>query len=306
MIPEKFGVVAYALSGDPRQVAELSQHAGFAGLQFDAFSPNFSLPELSRTGQREFMRLLNTHNQQLIALRADLGPKGFGPGADVDRLLAQLHHLLETTADLMTGQSPLVCLEIGALPPPPLLKTPPRATAAQAGALILSPGFTAAPAPETTPLPTPAAVDPILAAQTKAALAELGALAERFSVNLAFRSELASLGAIEQALQQANCSWFGVDLDPAAALRDAWGIDEIFSRLGSQVRHVRARDANIGSERRTRPAILGQGDSDWPALLSNLDQASFNGWITLDPIELSDRATSASAGLKYLRKLIEP
>jgi hypothetical protein len=36
-------------------------------------------------------------------------------------------------------------------------------------------------------------------------------------------------------------------------------------------------------------------------LLSLLDEAAFNGWITLDPIELPQRTAAASEGLQYLR-----
>jgi hypothetical protein len=36
-------------------------------------------------------------------------------------------------------------------------------------------------------------------------------------------------------------------------------------------------------------------------MLSNLQGAEYRGWITLDSIDLTDRAATAVAGLKYLK-----
>ena len=92
-----------------------------------------------------------------------------------------------------------------------------------------------------------------------------------------------------------------IELDPVAILRDEWPVDELFSRLGPQVRHVRGRDANRGAGGRTSPAVLGAGSVQWDELLSNLDAAGYHGWITIDPMELPDRASAGAAGLKLLR-----
>lgn len=295
-------VAAAAISDDPREAPHIARQSGFGGLQFESFSSRLNLPDLSGSGRREFRHLLSAQSQQLVGLRGDVGPKGFGPGADVDRLLSRLQRAMEAAAAL---QAPLLCLDGGPLPPaPPAVKPRPRITADQAG-LILLPTLTAIPAPDTTSLEhVPAAVDPTFAAQVGAALADLGQRADRLSVTIAFRSDLASFAAMEQALRQANCPWFGIDLDPPAVLRDDWSLDEVFSRLGPLIRHVRGRDAVAGPDRwHTRPTVIGQGSTNWEELLSNLDSAGYQGWITLDPLELPDRAAAGVAGLKYLKKL---
>src|SRR5205814_637421 len=102
--------------------------------------------------------------------------------------------------------------------------------------------------------------------QEDAALHEIGKRSDRYGVTMAFRSDLASFAALERALKSASCPWFGVDLDPVAILRDAWGMDEIFSRLGSLLKHVRGRDALRGADRRTRPAPVGRGSVSWGEL----------------------------------------
>lgn len=293
-----FAVVASALSSDPREAPRLARPAGFAGLLFDAYSTALNIPDLSASGRREFRHVLSGQNQRLVGLRFDFGPKGLGPGADVDRAVSRLDRVMEAAAGL---GAPLVCAELGPLPRPAPEAKPakPRVTPEQAGFIFLPEAVTA-PKPEETAPPAPPP-DRAFVSQVDAALAELGRRADRYNVVVAFRSELASFAALERALRAAACPWFGVDLDPVAVLRDEWTGDEVLSRLGNVVRHVRGRDAIGGAGGRTRAAVVGQGNTNWGELLADLDSAGYGGWVTLDPIDLTDRAAAAEAGLKHLR-----
>src|SRR5206468_2260966 len=133
----------------------------------DAYSPALSLPDLSTTGKREFRHLLSSQDIALVGLNGDLGATGFGPSADVDRLIARIDAAMEAAAGLA---APLLCLEIGPLPAPPASSKPkPQPTSQQAGLIIL-PEFAATPAPEpATPAP-PSPADIALAANVNAAL----------------------------------------------------------------------------------------------------------------------------------------
>lgn len=294
----RFGVFAAAIGADARALARTSRELGFAGLQFDAISAAIDLTELSGSGRREFLRLLSSQDQQLVGLRTDVGPKGFGPGSDIDRVLARLEKVMETAAGLA---SPLVSVELGSLPAATRTVEPrPAVTALEAGLILLPESATQPPPP---PPPAPPA-DPNFVSQVASALAELGRRADRYSVVLALRSELSSFASLEQALRQADCPWFGVDLDPVSLLRDEWDTDELFTRLGPLVRHVRCRDAVVGADRRTKAAVVGQGSVPWEALLANLDETGYQGWATLDSSDVTDRAGAARAGLKYLQSLL--
>jgi sugar phosphate isomerase/epimerase len=300
-------VVAAALSQDPRAVPVRSRAAGFSGLQFDAYSAALDVPELSVSGRREFLRLLGTQDQQLVGLRWDAGSKGLRPGADVDQALARLERVMESAAGL---QAPLVCVDVGPLPePPPEAKPKPKVTQDQAGLILLPTSFEkeqseAADRADHAEAAKPRPADLAFASQVDGALAELGQRADRYGVTVAFRSELSSFAAVDRALRQARCPWFGVDLDPVAVLRDAWDVDEVFSQLGELIRHVLGRDATRGADRRTKPAVVGHGNTEWEKLLANLDAAGYSGWITVDPIELTDRAGAAVQAHTYLKKLI--
>ncbi|HXE51865.1 MAG TPA: TIM barrel protein [Tepidisphaeraceae bacterium] len=293
----RLGVVSAALSPDPRQAARMSRELGFAGLQFDAASGAVDLTELSGSGRREFRHILTTQDQQLVGLRADAGPKGLGLGADVDRVIARLDRVMEAAAGLGAA---LVCADLGPLPTAPRVAKPtPKISAQQAGLILLPTSSAPEPEPPSQPTPPP---DPAFVGQVNDALAELGRHADRYSVVLAFRSELSSLGSLRQAVVGANCAWFGVDLDPVAVARDEWDLDETFSQLGPLIRHVRGRDALVGSERRTKPTPIGQGNVDWGAMLANLEETDYRGWVTIDPIDLMDRFAAAGVGLSFLRK----
>ena len=291
-------VCAEALSPDPRQAATTARANGFAGLAFNAFSPALDLTALSQTGRREFRHVLSSNDEQFVALRADVGPKGFAPGADIDRLLRQFEKVMDAAKAL---GAPLVCVEVGPLPEPAAApKSKPRIDPAQAGLIIIPGASEPESSPqESRPVPGP---DPAHLAQVEAAMFELCSRADRFGVTLAIRSELSSFAALDRAIAAARCPWFGVDLDPVAILRDAWPADEIFSRLGGLIRHVRARDASVGADRRTRPAPIGHGSTNWGELLAKLDDAGYRGWLTIDPMELLDRVASAISAAKYLRK----
>ena len=86
-------------------------------------------------------------------------------------------------------------------------------------------------------------------------------------------------------------------------MRDEWDLDEVFSNFGDLIRHVRGRDATAGPDRRTRPAVVGAGNTDWGALLADLEAAGYHGWITIDPTELTDRIGAAEAGRKRLEAI---
>jgi sugar phosphate isomerase/epimerase len=296
----QIGVVAAALANDPREAALAARTAGFSGVEFDALIGGVDLTQLSQTGRREFAQVLRSNDQQLIALRADLGSKGFGTGADIDRLLSRLTKIMEAAKGLST--TPMVCMDLGALPEPAKEEKPrPRVTQEQAG-LILIPEISRSAKPqaaEETVRRSPP--DPAHVAQVDNATKELCTLADRLGVTLALRSDLASFAALERTLAAAACPWAGVDLDPVGILRDDWTSDEIFSRLGPLIRHVRGRDANVGADKRTRPAVIGRGSTSWHELQTNLDAAGYRGWITIDPIESTNRRAAAAAGLAHLK-----
>jgi len=295
----KLSVVASALAADPRRAPRAARQLGFSGVQIDVVWGTLDITSLATSGLRELRHLFASESQQVVGLRAELGAKGLMPGADIDRILSSLERIMEAAAGLM---APLLCLDVGLLPEPARVVNPTPVIPAELAGPILIPA--PAPQPPAATQEDPTAPDPAHVSLTEAALEELGRRADRFSVTIAFRSGLSSFASLRWALRSANCPWFGVDLDPAAILQDRWELDEIFSALGPEIRHVRTRDALRGTDHRTRPVVIGSGSTDWPALLAALDAAGFHGWLTIDPADLSDRPAAAAEGVAYLRKIV--
>jgi len=292
-------VTASTFTGDLRSTALASRKLGFEGLVFDAFSPALDLTQLSQSGRREVRQILSSFNQHFVALQVDLGVKGLGIGADIDRILSQMDRVLETAAGFAAG---LVCIELGLLPEPSIAPPPrPKINPAQAG-LILIPDLDEIKVQVAQPAsPEPA---PALVAQVQDALTEVGRRADRYSVMIAFRTALSSFNALHDALGRANCPWFGIDLDPSLMLSDTFSDDDIFSILGGQVRHVRIRDALRGGSGRTKAAAIGRGDVVWDKFLADLEGAGYRGWLTVDPVELPDRIAAAQGARAHLANMI--
>lgn len=297
--PFRFAVAVTTLGTDPRTSVPAARQLGFSGVQFDARNAGLDLTALSGTGRREFLHILSSQGQELAALRAVVGPRGFGPDADVDQQLDTLGKVVEASAALAAR---LVCVDVGQLWEPPVEVAPrPRISQEQAGVILIPPPPTPIRVPESPADSSPKSS--ALSESTRSALMALGGLADRFGVIVVFRSELASMAALDHVLREVNCPWFGIDLDPAAMLRDRWNFDEILSRLGALVRHVRGRDAVRGTDHRTRATVIGHGDVKWPQLLGDLETGGFSGWISVDPIDLIDRAGAAASAVKYLKGL---
>ncbi len=299
MSNRRVAIIASALSTDVREAARIARERDFDGLLLDAWTPTLSIPALSGTGLREFRHMLGSQDQSLVGLQATTGPRGIGRGADIDRLLSRFDQMLRAATEL--GAS-IVCLDLGALPAAPFAPPKRRAISSdEAGFIFLPPNNVAPPEPVATE-PFADSADPKLVAGVDEAMAAFGAVADRYRLSVALSSSLSGFAALHHVMNKAACPWFGIDLDAVAVARDRWPLDETFSRLGALVRHVRLRDATLGVDGRSRPAVAGQGSVNWPAFFEALDALQYSGWITIDPMELSDRVSAIDAARSVLKQ----
>src|SRR5688572_222066 len=185
--PRNVSVMASALSADAREAMAISRGMGFGGIVFDAHSRTLDLPALSMTGRREFAHLLRSNAQTLVAIRADIGPKGLCPGSDIDRLIAGMDQVLHVARDVGAGA---VLVDLGPLPQAIEPRERPKAPIAPelAGAILIPSASelatTATPQPEGANAPP----DPGWVAQVDGALAALCQIADRYRVTIAANS----------------------------------------------------------------------------------------------------------------------
>lgn len=300
-MPREISIVSSALSPDLRESASLASRLEFDSLQVPLSSPGLALSDLSRTGQRELVKVITSANLRLSSLFTTAGRAGLMPGADIDRALDHLDKALRTAADLASlGQNLLLCVDLGPLPPAPPAAIPVRRPVdpAALGTLILPESLAPAPPPPTPTVPR----DEVAEAVLDGALIELGRRADRYGVPLALGSELGALASLHRAFESARCPLFLLNLDPVTVLRDEWDITHTLTAFVGRVGHVRVRDARKGAGGRTQPAALGQGDAQVLDLLNAINDSYYAGPLTVDPTELPDRANAASAGLALLRR----
>jgi sugar phosphate isomerase/epimerase len=296
LLSKKLSVIASALSDDVRKIPRLARVARFNGLLFDVWSNALNIPELSQTGRREFRQLLAAEDQQLVGLQMDLSATGLSKSADIDRQIERIEKAMQAAASL---QSPLLCIDLGQLPRPQIVQKPKPAIDPQAAGIIIIPSMSAPAAPmENSPPPDAAHISLV-----QSAMSEIGNRAERHGVTIACSTSLGGFAELHETIVAARCPWFGVDLDTVSVLRDEWSRDEIFSAVGSLIRHVRARDAIVGSDRRTKAAVIGRGNLDWSEILGAIDESGYHGFITVDSIELTDRNAGAMQARSFLRAI---
>ncbi|MFN4242786.1 MAG: sugar phosphate isomerase/epimerase family protein [Tepidisphaerales bacterium] len=322
----RLGVLASALSADLREAMELASACGAEGVQLavgaggsggeraGGGADDTSLKALSRSGRRELLKRLEMQRLGLLSLVTTCGRRGFSPGADVDRVLEHLRTCIELAAEL--GRV-VLCVDAGPLPPPPpsaatFPSAPTQATGGGGAEPLLLGGLVLPTAEEKRRFAQPARPtaseprDEAFEAQLDAAWREVGALADRCGVRVAWRSGLASWRSLKRALDAAGCPMFGVDFDPVSVLGEPEGWDGMEAAVGAlagRVWHVRVRDALRGSGGRTQPAPPGRGSLDWRALRQWLLDADFDGPVAVDPTELTDRLSGTRDALTYLRRV---
>ena len=71
----KIGVVAGALTADPRRAPRLARQIGFSGMQIDANWGTLDITTLAASGLRELRHLFASESQQVIGLRTELAPR---------------------------------------------------------------------------------------------------------------------------------------------------------------------------------------------------------------------------------------
>jgi sugar phosphate isomerase/epimerase len=286
-------VVASALGDDLRQIPLACRQIGYDGVLLDCLVGPVNLLDLSGSAQREIRHLFAREERQIAGLQMELSGRGFEIHTDADRQLDQIERVLKAARDLMV---PTVCLDLGRLPEPPRERkiSPP---VVKAHSLIIIPETV-----ENIPENAVDEADPSAAIWVKNIAVELARRSDRYGVVLAMRVGLSSIRSVEAFIAQADCPWFGIDLDTVAALRDRREVSSVLSSGGQRMRHIRLRDAFRGTDGRTRPAMPGEGEVDMSGLFGLLHEGGWKGWISIDPTDLPDRSTAVSRGMEILSR----
>lgn len=238
---------AKLIGGELRDIPSAARAGGVDGVVLAPIVGGVNLTTLSATGYRDVAHSFSAMGQRIGALELVVATT---LPIDIGRQLDRVRRLMEAAVKLNCR---LVMVTVGMLPAAPEAPPAPPIDAGLLGSLILPSK------PAIVPAPRPVTPNPQLEADVHTLLTELGALADRMSVWLAFGSELSTTNDLAHAVKRVSCPMFGCVLDAVSVMQDELLPDVAMDRL-RPVLAVGLRDAKRGAPGRTAAVPLGRGD----------------------------------------------
>jgi sugar phosphate isomerase/epimerase len=136
------------------------------------------------------------------------------------------------------------------------------------------------------------------------ALSALGAHGTRIGARFAAQTGSESGPQLARLLEALPEGTIGVDLHPSGLIHHGHSPQEAVAAVGRWVLHVHACDAvrDLGQSR-TIDVELGRGSADLPALLGQLTEFNYQGWVTVERRDAADPVAEIGNALEFLRSL---
>jgi sugar phosphate isomerase/epimerase len=106
-----------------------------------------------------------------------------------------------------------------------------------------------------------------------------------------------------ETLKSVTAGPIGVNFDPAATVMAGASPSEAFQLLREFVSHVSVRDAIAGADEAGSEVPVGRGEVPWDELLFLLQETDYEGWLTVDRTQGSDRAGDAARAVQYMQSI---
>lgn len=130
----------------------------------------------------------------------------------------------------------------------------------------------------------------------------LGAHGLRLGVQFAAQVRFAALEDVTEFLDSLPEGTLFLDLHPALLLSQGHSPSEFAAVLGKHVAHVHAVDAVRDlSSGRNLEVEFGRGSADIPAVLGQLEEHEYRGWVTLERTNSDDVVGDCANAVKFLR-----
>lgn len=135
-------------------------------------------------------------------------------------------------------------------------------------------------------------------------LTALGAFGDRVGARLAAQTGSQSPAALARLLGDLPDGSIGVDLHPGALVMHGDSPAEAVAELGRHIIHVHATDAvrDFGAGRAVE-VELGRGSADMPALLGQLTEFGYQGWVTIERNDSADPVGDIENAMAFLRAI---
>lgn len=138
-------------------------------------------------------------------------------------------------------------------------------------------------------------------------LAALGAYGDRIGCAVALEIGFDPAAKVKDYLATFATGSLKVTYDPANFLLHGHDPLANLMPLAGLVAHVHARDArSAGLSRGLQEVALGAGNIDWMALTATLQVLEFDGFLTVDREQGTDKLTDVTNGVKFLKRFVLP
>lgn len=138
-----------------------------------------------------------------------------------------------------------------------------------------------------------------------AVISDLGRHGTRVGTFFAAETGTESGPALAQLLQSDQNAFVAAAFNPGKLIVNRFDLDEAISALGERIQIVIATDGVIDlAAGRGINVPLGQGTTDYPALLAKLEQRSFAGYFVVgDENATAESAQRAADAIEYLQNM---
>lgn len=135
-------------------------------------------------------------------------------------------------------------------------------------------------------------------------LAGLGAFGDRIGARLAAQTGESSGADLERLLNALPDQTVGIDLHPSSLIHHGHDLAEATAAIGNRVLHVHACDAVRDLARgRVIDVELGRGAADLPAILGQLEEFGYRGWVTIECPNSPNPVSEIADAVAFLRSL---
>ncbi|MGC8560800.1 MAG: sugar phosphate isomerase/epimerase family protein [Phycisphaerae bacterium] len=264
------------LGDDLRHAVYVAAESGYAGVAVGISHPQLAAADFGITARRHFMKMLQSRNLNLAAVRVGAGAMGCSDWNHAERLIHQAQRAMQLARDCRAGE---VVIYLGEPP---------------AGKISTDTG-PAASKTEDHDAGEAAAI-------TRSVLDEVLAAADRTGIKLTLSCGHAAW--LASILKQHVSKTLGAALDSGRVLAAGYSPPEAAVELAGMIHTWICADA-VRSGGATQSVLLGSGRGDFRAVADVLDEQGFSGTVMVDIRGLADPSAAAVHAARLLLEVMD-
>ena len=264
------------LGDDLRHAVKVAAESGYAGVAVGISHPQLAAADFGMTARRHFMKILQSRNLNLSAVRVGAGVMGCSDWNYAERLIHQTQRALQMARDCRAG---VVVIYLGEPP---------------AGTIPGNTGRAASKSGDHN--------GGDVEAITRSVMDEILASGDRAGIKLALSSGHAAW--LASILKKHVSKAVGAALDSARVLAAGDSPPEAAVKLAGIIHTWICADA-VRSSGAMQNVLLGSGRGDFRAVADLLDEQDFSGPVVVDIRGLADPSSAAGHAARLLLEVMQ-